>query len=180
MNAQVASTLGIPRDIKIGSTMTPIATTAPAPKMDEKHAVVTTQSKIQVSAGLSPPSSVVVRIRVDAIPVFIRTRPNHAPKITLTSVAPHPSGPLWKVLVKASIQLILMASLFAAIKSGLVTNVFPIIGSTVQITPITKIPSIRFPPRTAYTTSPKKEINNKIPIKYSIVDLLSPFRFLVS
>ena len=72
----------------MGSTITPIATTAPAPNIDEKHAVVTTQSRIQVSAGLSPPSSVVVRIRVEAIPVFIRTRPNHAPKMTFTSVAP--------------------------------------------------------------------------------------------
>ena len=39
--------------------MTPIATTAPAPKIDEKHAVVTMQSKIHVIAGLSPPNSVV-------------------------------------------------------------------------------------------------------------------------
>ena len=75
--------------------MTPIATTAPAPKIDEKHAVVTMQSKIHVIAGLSPPNSVVVRINVDAIPVFIRTRPNHAPNTTFTSTGPHPSGPLW-------------------------------------------------------------------------------------
>ena len=88
------STFGIPRDIRIGRIITPIATTAPAPNREEKMAVVTIHNRMQVTAGLSPPSSVVFRINVEAIPVSRSTRPNQAPNTTLTRTVPQPSGPL--------------------------------------------------------------------------------------
>ena len=102
IKATVATILLMPRERKIGSTITPIAMTAPAPNTDEKIAVVTMQIRMHVSHGLSPPSSVVVRMRLDAMPVRISTRPNHAPKQTLTSTEPQPSGPDWNTFFSAS------------------------------------------------------------------------------
>ena len=57
-------------------------------------------------------------------------------------------------------------------KEGSVTTMLPTIGRTVQMIAIVKMPSIRLPPRTAYTTSPKKDTNSKIPTTYSMSILL--------
>ena len=100
MKENIAIAFGTPRDIKIGSTITPIAITGPAPVMAVKISAVTMFNSAMVTIGLSPPSSTVLRIRVDAMPVSIRTRPNHAPQHTLTRVVPQPSGALWKILFR--------------------------------------------------------------------------------
>ena len=91
----MAIAFGTPKDIRIGRTITPIAITGPAPVIAVKITAVTIFSRVIVTRGLSPPNSTVLRIRVDAIPVSIRTRPNHAPQHTFTSVVPQPSGALW-------------------------------------------------------------------------------------
>ena len=83
----------MPRLIRIGRMITPIATTAPAPNKVEKMAVVTMERSTQMMTGLSPPSSTVLRINVSAIPVARSTLPNHAPNTTFTSTFPQPSGP---------------------------------------------------------------------------------------
>ena len=100
MKENIAIAFGTPRDIKIGSTITPIAITGPAPVMAVKISAVTMFNSAMVTIGLSPPSSTVLRIRVDAMPVSISTRPNHAPQHTLTRVVPQPSGALWKILFR--------------------------------------------------------------------------------
>ena len=92
MNVNMAIALGMPRLIRIGSTMTPMAITGPAPIMAVKIKAVTTLRRTMVMIGRSPPSSTVLRISVEAMPVSISTRPNHAPQQTLTRVVPHPSG----------------------------------------------------------------------------------------
>ena len=143
------STLGIPRDMKMGRMITPIATTAPAPNREENMAAVTMHKRIQVTAGLSPPSSVVLRIRVAAMPVSNSTRPNHAPNTTFTSTEPQPSGPLWNTLENACIHVIRMLSPLAAINSGLDARRLPVMGRMVQRMAIISIPIIRFPPLAA-------------------------------
>ena len=92
MNVNIAMALGMPRLIRMGSTITPMAITGPAPIMAVKMKAVTTFRRMIVMRGRSPPSSTVLRMRVDAMPVSIRTRPNQAPQHTLTSVVPQPSG----------------------------------------------------------------------------------------
>ena len=106
MKEPMASFFGIPRLIRIGRMITPIATTAPAPNRVEKIAVVTVERSTQIMTGLSPPSSTVLRISVSAIPVCRSTRPNQAPNTTLTRTLPQPSGPDWKTFVIASTKLI--------------------------------------------------------------------------
>ena len=69
MKDPMESVLGIPRLIRIGRMITPIATTAPAPNNVEKIAVVTVESNTQMITGLSPPSSTALRISASAIPV---------------------------------------------------------------------------------------------------------------
>ena len=159
---------GIPRLMRIGRIITPIATTAPAPNKVEKIAVVTMDKSTQMITGLSPPSSTALRISASAIPVCKSTRPNQAPNTTLTMTLPQPSGPDWKTLVIASTKLISVTPGYAAIKSGLVANVFPSSGSAVHNTPMMSIPIIRLPPRTAYTARPMNVISSRIPITYSI------------
>ena len=95
MKLNMAIALGTPRDIMMGRTITPMAITGPAPVMAVKMIAVTMFSRAMVTMGLSPPSSTVLRIRVEAMPVSIRTRPNQAPQQTLTSVVPQPSGADW-------------------------------------------------------------------------------------
>ena len=95
MKVNMAIALGMPRDIRMGRTITPMAITGPAPVMAVKMRAVTMFSRAMVTMGLSPPSSTVLRIRVEAMPVSIRTRPNQAPQQTLTSVVPQPSGADW-------------------------------------------------------------------------------------
>ena len=53
--------------------------------MAVKISAVTMFNSAMVTIGLSPPSSTVLRIRVDAMPVSISTRPNHAPQHTSVS-----------------------------------------------------------------------------------------------
>ena len=118
---------------KIGNTMTPIATTAPAPNVLVKIRPVTIQSSTVVTNGLSPPSSTVLRIMVDATPVFTKTCPNQLPKITTTAVAPQLSGPPWNTVVCASSQVM----------------VPPSIPKATQTIAMTKNPIIKFPPFTA-------------------------------
>ena len=125
-NDTVANNLGIPKDNNIGSTITPIATTAPAPNILENTAVVTTAKSVDVTIGLSPPSSTVLRIIVAAIPVSNMILPNQAPNMKFISTPPHPSGPPWNTFLRASTILILTMSLFCAIKSGFVTKALPI------------------------------------------------------
>ena len=91
---------GTPRDIMIGSTITPIAITGPAPVIAVKMIAVTMFRSAMVTIGLSPPSSTVLRISVEAIPVSMSTRPNHAPQHTFTRVVPQPSGADWKILLR--------------------------------------------------------------------------------
>ena len=95
MKLNMAMALGTPRDIMMGSTITPMAITGPAPVMAVKMTAVTMLSSATVTIGRSPPSSTVLRMRVEAMPVSIRTRPNQAPQQTLTNVVPQPSGADW-------------------------------------------------------------------------------------
>ena len=92
INVNMAMAFGIPRLIRIGSTITPMAITGPAPIMAVNIKAVTILRSTMVMMGRSPPSSTVLRISVEAIPVSMRTRPNQAPQHTLTRVVPHPSG----------------------------------------------------------------------------------------
>ena len=92
INENIAIALGIPSDISIGSTITPIAITGPAPIIAVNIIAVTILRSAIVIIGLSPPSSTVFLISVDAIPVSISTLPNHAPQHTLTNVLPQSSG----------------------------------------------------------------------------------------
>ncbi len=101
----VASGLLTPRESMIGNTITPIATTAPAPYAVVKIHATTIQSRTVVKEGLSPPSSTALRIMVRAMPVSMRTRPNQLPNMMLTAVGPKPSGPPWITVLLTVSQL---------------------------------------------------------------------------
>ena len=86
INENNATGTEIPKDIKIGKTMTAIEITGPIPVIDMNITAVTTHSKLIVILGLSPPSSTTLRINVAAIPLSTRTRPKKAPKKTFTKI----------------------------------------------------------------------------------------------
>ncbi len=100
MNENIAFAFGTQSDISTGRTITPLAITGSAPVIDVKINAVTMLSREIVTADLSPPSSTVLRISVEAIPVSIKTRPNHAPQQTFTRVVPQPSGAEWYMLLR--------------------------------------------------------------------------------
>ena len=131
---------------------------------------VTILRSVIVTIGLSPPSSTVFLISVEAIPVSISTRPNHAPQHTLTNVVPQPSGALWKILFKAAIIPFNPSNFnasFCAKKSALAPSVPPN-DKTVQIIVMIRKPIIRLFPDIQYHASPKNVKSRIIPIIYSI------------
>ena len=167
----IAIAFGTPSDIRIGKTITPIAITGPAPVIAVKIIAVTIFRSVIVTIGLSPPSSTVFLISVEAIPVSISTRPNHAPQQTLTKVVPQPSGALWKILFKAVItpfSPLNCSASFCARKSALAPRV-PANDKTVQIIVMIKKPIIRLLPDIQYHANPKKVNIRIIPIIYSII-----------
>lgn len=97
--------------------------------------------------GRSPPSSTVLRMSVEAMPVSMRTRPNQAPQHTLTKVVPQFSGADWKILFKTLITVVSVPSpnckmAFASMKEAEEMKVPPI-DSTVHITEMIRNPIIR-------------------------------------